>query len=138
MGSGSIKMLQNVLYVPGLHGNLLSIDCATEVTFKLLLCHVYNYNGELICKEQKRGTAYIIDIEVPRPETAHITNVKVFPSEGDEMPTQALATRPNVSKASLEMWHRRLRHLSHNTVDQMLCKGMVTRMEFTDKPLPTR
>ena len=51
---------------------------------------------------------------------------------------QALATRVNVSKASLEMWHRRLRHLSHNMVDQMLCKGMVTRMEFTDKPLPTR
>ena len=136
-GEWKHQMLQNVLYVPGLHGNLLSIDCATEVTFKLLLCHVYNYNGELICKEQKRGTAYIIDIEVPRPETAHITNVKVFPSEGDEMPMQVLATHPNVSKASLEMWHRRLRHLSHNMVDQMLCKGMVTRMEFTDKPLST-
>jgi len=102
-GEWKHQMLQNVLYVPGLHGNLLSIDCAAEVTFKLLLCHVYNHNGELICKEQKRGTAYIIDIEVPRPETAHITNVKVFPSEGDEMPMQVLATHPNVLKASLEM-----------------------------------
>src|SRR5882757_3945901 len=103
-GEWKHRMLQNVLYVPGLHGNLLSVDCAAKVTFKLPLCHVYNHNGELICEGQKRGTTYIMDIEVPRPETMHIADVKVFPSEGDEMPAQALAACANVLKASLEMW----------------------------------
>jgi len=119
-------MLQNVLYVPDLHGNLLSVDCAAEVTFKPPHCCVYDHSGKLICEGRKRGTTYIMDIEVPRPETAHIANVDVFPEEGDEMPTQALAMRANVSKASLEMWHRRLGHLNHGTVEQLMRKGMVT------------
>jgi len=78
-----------------------------------------------------------MDIEVPHPETARIADVDVFPNEGDEMPAQVLAAWTNVSKASLEVWHRRLGHLSHSTVQQMLSKGMVTGMEFTDKLLPT-
>jgi len=132
------RLLQNVLYVPDLHGNLLSVDCAAEVTFKPPHCHIYDRSGDLICEGRKRGTTYIMDIEVPHPETARIADVDVFPNEGDEMPAQVLAAWTNVSKASLEVWHRRLGHLSHSTVQQMLSKGMVTGMEFTDKPLPTR
>jgi transposase InsO family protein len=131
------SIFQDVLYVPNLHGNLLSVphlaDCGAEVSFKGKHCSVLNEQGELICEGHRHGTLYVMDIQVPRPETARIAGVEDFPSEGDNALIYALAARSNVSKASLDVWHRRFGHLHIDAVLRMLQKGMVKGMEISDK-----
>jgi hypothetical protein len=79
-----------------------------------------------------------MDINVVTSDSAKIATVDNFPSEGEEAPAIALATRTKASSADLTTWHRRLGHLNTDAVIQMQNKGMVTGMEITDsKPITT-
>jgi hypothetical protein len=65
---------------------------------------------------------------------ACIAHVEAFPAEGDNLPVaaeSALIAHSTMSKANAATWHRRLAHLSTDTVVQMVRKGMVKGMEIT-------
>lgn len=111
--------LYDVLFIPDLHGNLLSvpqiIKHGAEVCFLGQKCQVFSELGVLIGKGQLQGNLFTISVSVITPPTAHITTLSTSPLKGNIIPTTALATRIS-SIANLGTWHQRLGHLATDAV----------------------
>jgi len=102
-------VLQDVLYVPALYGNLLSISQlthqGTEMCFIGEGCQILDQRKDLACKGDLCGSLYFMGICAMCPESAQITTIEEFPNEGKELLELALAACSNTSKAPLEVWH---------------------------------
>jgi transposase InsO family protein len=139
-------ILQDVLYVPELHGNLLSVSQlarrGADVRFAKGGCQIYDQHGALTCDGSLRGNLYIMPIRVAAPEeTARVAvlHVDSFPIDGDIATPSAevaLAARNSTSKADVHTWHRRLGHLHVDAVLAMVKKGMVRGMEIVGNHSP--
>ena len=126
-------VLHDVLYVPELHGNLLSVPqivrYGAEVHFKGQECKVFNDAGLLIGEGSLQGNLFTICANVVNPPTTRIALFSTFPCEGEDVPPAALSAR-TTSAASLATWHRRLGHLATDSVTQMVRRGLVKGMEI--------
>ena len=131
--------LGNVLYVPDLHGNLLSVSHlihrGAEVRFTKGGCRIYDQQSVLVCEGTHRDNLFFMLIRVAQPESARvaIAHLDVFPSEGEEIPSRdsALAAHSATSKGDASLWHRCLGHLNDDAVLRMVKKGLVKGMEIT-------
>jgi transposase InsO family protein len=129
-------VLQNVLYVPELHGYLLSVrqlvDRGNSIQFTKDGCQLLDQKGNIFCEVNHKGSLYPLPIRVTMPNSARVavTQLDRFPSEGEVIHT-ALLTYSNVSKADAQTWHRRLGHLNDRAVLCMARQGMVSGMEIT-------
>jgi len=66
-------VLQDVLYVPELHGNLLSVSQlarrGADVRFAKGGCQIYDQNGTLTCEGTLRGNLYLMPIRTEPSES---------------------------------------------------------------------
>jgi hypothetical protein len=138
--------LGSVLYVPNLHGNLLSVShlthCGAKVRFtKKNGCQIYDQQGVIVCEGKHCENLFFMSIHVVSPDSARIAIVHLdaFPSEGEEIAPRdlALAVHSTMSRADTDLWHRRLGHLDKDTVLKMVSKGMVLGMEITGESTHT-
>jgi transposase InsO family protein len=141
-GSWSNAVLQDVLFVPELHGNLLSVAHLTQRGADLRFtdggCQLYNQEGERTCDGKLSGNLYVMDMRTVIAESAYVARIAAFPAEGDELPDSAetaLVAHAS-SKADAHTWHRRLAHLHVDAVLRMVRKGMVKGMEITGTSTP--
>jgi hypothetical protein len=129
-------VLQNILYVPDLHGNLLSVkqlvNRGNSIQFTKDGCKLLDPRGTVFCEVTHSGSLYPLPIRVLMPESARvaITQLDRFPTEG-EVFHAALLTYDNTSKADAQTWHRRLGHLNDDAITRMVKRGMVHGMEIT-------
>jgi GAG-pre-integrase domain len=137
-------ILQNILYVPKLHGNLLSVshltDCGANVRFAGQGCHIYNLYGNIIYESQRHQNLYLMNIYTVPLATTHIAIVESFPTEGDNLsPTYevALTAWTPSAKADLATWHQHLSHLNTNTILHMAQKGIISSIEIMSRKLLT-
>ena len=137
-------VLQDVLFVPELNGNLLLVahltECEANIRFTGTKCQLYTQSGHLTCSGQLQGKLYIMDMRTVVPETAHIANIESFPEEGDDLPPAAetaLVARSSSSKADVEIWLCWLGHLSTDTVVCMVKNRMVKGTEISGTATPT-
>jgi hypothetical protein len=137
-GRWSNAVLSDVLFVPDLNGNLLSVAHLTQrgvnIRFTGKECQLYAQTGQLTCSGQLQGKLFIMDMRTVVPETACITRIDTFPVEGDDLPVAtetALVTRSSSSKADVDTWHCRLAHLNTDAIMRMVKKGMVKGMEIS-------
>ena len=112
---------QDVLYVPDLRSNLLSVLYLTRKKgLVVTIVHstlFFRRSGALLftasCND---GYSARLDGEtVPFPETA-----------------QAVSTLP----ADASLWHRRFGHINHSAIDAMKSKGLVLGMTFDSQSRP--
>jgi hypothetical protein len=137
-GQWNHAILRDVLYVPELHGNLLSVPQlarrGADVRFTEGGCQVYDQHGTLACEGSLRGNLYLMPIRVVAAESAcvAITQVDTFPTDGGSLPfvESALSVHTTTSKADIHTWHRRLGHLHIDAILDMTKKGMVRGMEI--------
>ena len=139
-------VLQDVLYVPELHGNLLSVAqlarCGADVRFAKGGCQIYDQHGALTCEGSLCGNLYIMPVRVVAPEESAriaVLEIESFPIEGDVATPNtevALTARNSTSKANVQTWHRRLGHLHIDAVLAMVRKGMVKGMEIVGSHSP--
>jgi hypothetical protein len=139
-GKWICTVLQDVLYVPELHGNLLSVSqlarCGADVCFAKGGCQIYDQKGTLTCEGTLRGNLYLMPIRAEAHESARvaITQLDTFPADGMDLPLlipdAALVVHGSSPKADALTWHRRLGHLNIDAVLRMVCKGMVKGMEL--------
>ena len=140
-GQWNRAVLQDVLYIPELHGNLLSVSqlaChAANVRFAKGGCQIHDQRGVLTCKGSLCGNLYIMPIRVILAESARmaVAQVDAFPTDGEELAPHtdaatALVAHSATSKANVHTWHCQLGHLYVNAVLNMVRKGMVKGMEI--------
>jgi Reverse transcriptase (RNA-dependent DNA polymerase)/GAG-pre-integrase domain/Integrase core domain len=133
-------ILQDVLHVPDLHGNLLSVshfDCrGHEVRFADNGCQLLDKSSNLICVGHLQGNLYTMDIKVSGTDTARVAHIDEFPSEGTELSDCTPTAFANVAHADLTTWHRRFSHMHMDAINHMLEKGMVTGMKLTSDSAP--
>ena len=138
MNTGSCyehAMLQDVLYVPDMGGNLLSVShfarCGGEVRFKGDKCQILDEAEDTSCVSHLCGNLYIMDMKVIVNEHVKIAFMDNFPLEGDDLPPMALAASSSTATADLTTWHQHLGHLNTDAVSLMHTKNLVTRMQIT-------
>ncbi|HEX4706357.1 MAG TPA: reverse transcriptase domain-containing protein, partial [Candidatus Udaeobacter sp.] len=130
-------VLQNVLHVPEIHGNLLSVSQllrhGADIRFTKGKCQILDTHGQIACEGTSRGSLFVMNIRVPS-ESARVAIVKAFPKDNDELPPahSAFISDSDTSKADAHTWHRRLGHLHDDAVLRMVRKGMVRGMEITN------
>jgi hypothetical protein len=115
-------MLKNVLYVPNLGVNLVSICSATEKDNVQILFSenevLFSKNGKLSIKEKKASNGlYQLDITAI-PKSEH----------------NALIVRQT---APLTTWHERLGHVATKTVQIMASRNLVDGMNLGDTSITT-
>ena len=91
----SPAILQDVLHVPELHGNLLSVSqfaCrGSEIRFVSKGCSILDQRRQVICNGDLRGNLYVMHIQtISTVESAHVTMLDSFPAEGEDLPETAL------------------------------------------------
>ncbi|THH04746.1 hypothetical protein EW146_g10095, partial [Bondarzewia mesenterica] len=137
-------LLQDVLHVLDLHGNLLSVPQLAQrrarVQFINDKCEILDQNGVLTCEGHREDNLYIVKCRTITSERAYLTHTTApcdDPSSGDdsEPNSSALIARTKVSKADVQTWHRHLGHISIESVLRMIKKGMVRGMSITHKPI---
>ena len=144
-GTWQPAVLQDVLYIPELHGNLLSVAQLTrrgyDVCFSKDNCKLLDSAGTIACVGTRYANLYTLPIRVNPPDSACVAMAQVdsFPSEGEDAPVVHALTARGTSKADVNTWHRRLAHLDHDAVMRMVRRGMVRGMEIvgsSSQPTP--
>jgi len=141
-GKSSPAVLQDVLHVPELHGNLLSVSHfakrSSEMRFVGEGCSILDQHKRVACEGDLCGSLYVMQITtLPISESAHIAVLDSFPTEGEDPPEAALIADNLGSKASVNIWHRCLGHLNTDDVIHMARKGMTRGMEISGGYTPS-
>lgn len=135
------SVLQDVLYVPDLHGNLLSVLHLTcrgaEVHFLREDCHVYDRRKSLILEGGLHNNLYIIKLSVISPVTANITIFDSYTIDIMQPPDHALTMRLTSAAASLDLWHCHLGHLHTNAITHIVDDNLMTGMTISDREAPS-
>lgn len=101
ISQGGKIQLKNVLYVPGLAANLISVSTITKSGFKVVFnekgCIVNDANGRLICSATLNNKLYVLDLQ-SKVETAHLVS--------------------NNSN-DLWLWHLRMAHLNVSDIQKL-------------------
>jgi transposase InsO family protein len=104
-----ITSLLNVLHVPDLDGNLISVNQIVSRNFKVIFdragCSVARSDGEVVARAKSVGGLYKLAGRV------------------DEV--SLVKTAKASSEDSLELWHRRFGHLNVQSIKTMSSKGLV-------------
>jgi transposase InsO family protein len=111
--------LHNVLYVPNLDGNLLSVSQVVSRDFRVVFegtgCKIECRNGKVIAKANRVGGLYKLAAEV------------ITPSK------EKAAIASSSSKVDLELWHRRLGHLGADGIKFLSSKGLVVGLDIASE-----
>lgn len=96
--------VRNVLYVPGLAVNLLSVSMITKygyrVSFSEKGCNIEDTTGKLLCSATLINKLYILDTNVSNKESAHLVSNKVNPND-------------------INLWHLRMAHLNVSALKKL-------------------
>jgi len=124
------SVLQDVLYVPDLHRNLLSIlhlvQCGTEVLFFGESCQVFNHCKSLILEGGLHNNLYVMNMQVADYVTANITSLPPQLMDTDRSAAWALTTQLTFLSAPLALWHHCLGHLNFRSIKCMADEGLMT------------
>ena len=80
--------LQDVLFVPDLQCNILSVARIThrgaKVQFLGKGCQLYDQRGRLVCEGRLQGNLYLMDMQPTSPEASRIPDFDASPPWGDD------------------------------------------------------
>ena len=135
------SILQDVLYIPDLHRNLLSVSHlvwhGTEVLFFGKACQVFNCRKSLILEGGLHNNLYIMNMQVANCITVNIASLTPQLMDADQSVAWALTTQLTSLSAPLALWHRHLMHLNFRSIKRMVDKGLMTGMTVSDRNTPT-
>ena len=125
-GSYKPATLYDVLLVPQLSYNLLSVTRATELgnTFQFdePTCQIINGSDEIVGSGTKRGNLYFLDCRyVSVRENHETTSINA-----------ATTSMVNQKKVGIEVWHQRYGHLNIGSLKKLARKNLVDGFNVTD------
>jgi hypothetical protein len=123
-GNSYNAVLHNVLHVPGLGTNLLSIPSTTERGIDV------HFTGQSV-SFMKNGTAIMAGSRVGR-DLYELDISTANSSQNDALVCSAVANREPIS-----IWHQRLSHTSYKTFIKMVSNGLVDGIKLKDISTPS-
>jgi len=122
-------MFRDVLYLPDLSECLLSTtkmsDAGVHTTFTSSSANlIHAPSNTLLTQAFRDRNLYKLKVDIIRPEQANFATVKEANPDDHALVARALPT----SKATLELWHRRLGHISEDTIRKMVKTDAVKGM----------
>lgn len=134
-GSGNVSIndsldIADVVYVPKLHTNLLSVSKIVQKNHVVVFdskngCHIHKdyINGEVVATATEQNGLYILDKDGPK-----------FEKPLDTTKSKVSVTNSGLVSASQpqSLWHSRLCHLNHRSM-QLLKNGMVQGVNYSDE-----
>ncbi|UYV84129.1 hypothetical protein LAZ67_X001289 [Cordylochernes scorpioides] len=112
--------LNNVLYVPNVRRNLLSVSKIEEngnrVTFRNMVARVFNAENRIIAEATNVNGLYIV-----KGKTLNSSKT-AFNSERDHFQNNSLRT-----------WHQRLCHIDSNAIEKMAREELVIGLEISSR-----
>ena len=124
-------ILQDILYIPELYGNLLSVSalaqCGAQVKFAPKTCEIQDKDNILTCIGHIEGNLYILDARTYVRDPTHIAQVNVPKLDedfcnGHEM---ALRTHAQAATTNTSLRHHPLDRLGHLNAANTARKGTV-------------
>ena len=115
MQDGKVKYLADVLHVPTITKNLVSVGQMVEQNLQVrftpagLFIEEYKEDGRLIAQGRKVGRMFTLDVDVPEVKAAMF----------------ALGTGV---VADIEIWHKRIGHVNVQRLKSMWNQNIVTRI----------
>jgi hypothetical protein len=134
------SVLQDILYILDLHGNLLSVSHlaqhGTKVHFLRENCHIYDQRKSIILEGRLHNDLYVMCMQVDGPVVAKLAVLDTLPKDASLPPACALTTRLTFSSASLDLWHCHLGHLHTRSIACMPNDNLVTGMDISNRDPP--
>jgi hypothetical protein len=136
-GKWVTSVLQDILYIPDLSTNLLSIShlahYGAEVHFVNEACHIYDKGKLLILEGKLCNDLYVMQMHPNSPITAKMVTTASCPDNTFKPSTHALTTQLESSNSSLNLWHHHLGHLHPNAITCMVDEELVTGMAISNR-----
>lgn len=102
LAQGGTIQLKNVLYVPGLAANLISVSSITKSGYKVQFsekgCNVSDIKGNIICSATLRNKLYALDMDWSKEETVHLASNNL---------------------SDINLWHLRMAHLNVSDIQKL-------------------
>lgn len=142
--NGIVKTISNVFYVPNLTTNLLSVSALVNKGFRVVFssgrCRILD-NGTVVATATLCDGVYRLDT-IESLSCNLSMKCHVFPSLAnpgsvergepvarDKSAISAMNADVDSAKVTQQVWHRRLAHLNHRSMELMR-KGMVTGISY--------
>lgn len=126
--------IKDVLYVPSLPTNLLSvsrlIECGNKVIFSDYGAKIVTQKNEIIGEAKEQDGIFIV-CTTPRDEDCKNTMEEKKNQRSRKNPDEAVRYRHNEKL----LWHKRLGHISEEYMDTMQCQNIVKDFNFTKERL---
>jgi hypothetical protein len=128
LADGFILLLKDVLFVPSLQRNLISVSCLDNDGFD---CHFGDGKCEILCNNECVGLAfqkqdlYLLSLR-ENVNSVCDANDNVFSF------VNVNRKRKRTQDASSKLWHCRLGHISRGRIERLVKNDILPPLEFSD------
>jgi hypothetical protein len=119
-------LLHDVLYVPSMRRNLISVSCLDDDEFDCLFgkkqCLI-TFNDKIMGRALRHDKLYLLSIK---------DFINVVCSENNVNVSSSKNKRKRIDDISLKLWHRRLGHISRGRIERLVKESILPPLEFSD------
>jgi hypothetical protein len=120
--------LSDILYVPSLRRNLISVSCLDDDGYD---CHFGNGKCRIVINNKCVGLAFRQDKLYLSSLSENVNDVSTE-NENASSSMNATNKRKRVHDVSLKLWHYHLGHISRGRIEQLIKKSILSPLEFLD------
>jgi hypothetical protein len=122
--------LYDVLYVPSMRRNLISVSCLDDDRFDCLFdkkqCLI-TFNDEVVGHAFRHDKIYLLSIK---------DSINVVSSENNVNVSSFKNKRKRIDDVSSKLWHRHLSHISRGMIECLVKESILPPLEFSDFEQP--
>jgi hypothetical protein len=125
ISNGFIIYLHDVIYMPSMRRNLISVSCLDDGfdCFFGKKQYLITFNDEIVGRAFRHNKLYLLSIKDFINVVSFENNMNVCSSKN---------TRKRIDDVSLKLWHRRLGHISRGRIEHLVKESILPPLEFSD------
>jgi hypothetical protein len=124
--NGFTLYLHDVLYVPSVRRNLISVSCLDDDEFDCLFgkkqCLIA-FNDEVVGHALRHDKLYLLSIK---------DSINIVSSENNVNASSSKNKRKRIDDVSSKLLHRRLSHISRGMIERLVKESILSPLEFSN------
>jgi hypothetical protein len=134
LSNGSKLILNNVLYVPSLSRNLISVSCLADdgydCHFGKELCEI-QFNNKCVGLSFRRDKLYMLSMHENVNVVCNDRDIVCNSESSSSMNGKNKCKRCD-SEMSVKLWHCRLGHISRGRIERLIKENILHPLDFSD------